>query len=164
MRVWRIACAVVVTLVKGKKPGVLAFEMSAEAHLMVIHGTMGNAAAELEQQLLLVAVVLVLLNSIKHGLLGELVLKFKGGDRQAIDKHDYVESACGINAAVAELARHAEDIGRELFGSLYIARGWSTVEEIQTVWAVLDTAAQYIHHARRAWQSRLVDGARTERV
>jgi len=39
-----------------------------------------GAAAELKQQLLRVAIALILLHGIEHRLLGELVLELEGGD------------------------------------------------------------------------------------
>ena len=113
LRVRGVAGAVVPTLVEGQEPGGFAFELGAEAHLMVVHGEMGHAAAELEQLLARVAVELILLHGVSNRLLGEAVLEFKGGHRQAIDEQAQIQSSLGFIAAVAELTGHAEAVGGE---------------------------------------------------
>ena len=122
----------------------LALEMGTHPHLMVIHGEMDHAAAKLKEQFLGVAVALVLLNRIGHGLLGEFVLQLKGGHGQAVDENGQVERQQGFVAAVAELAGDAEDIGREPFRRLDIAGAGGAVKEIDSGWAVLDAAAQHL--------------------
>lgn len=47
---------------------------------MVIHGEVNYTTTELEQKLFGVTVILVLLNSVLYGLLGELVFQFKCGN------------------------------------------------------------------------------------
>ena len=113
LRVRGVAGAVVPTLVEGQEPGGFAFELGAEAHLMVVHGEMGHAAAELEQLLARVAVELVLLHGVSNRLFGEAVLELKGGHRQAIDEQAQIQSSLGFIAAVAELTGHAEAVGGE---------------------------------------------------
>src|SRR5690606_9072002 len=58
----RVARAIPVALVEGEEPGVLPLERGAEPHLLVIYGEVDQAAAELEEPLAWVAVVLVLLD------------------------------------------------------------------------------------------------------
>jgi len=53
---------------------VLALEVGAHPHLLIVHRKMDDAAAELEQQLLRVTVALVLLDRVIHRLLGEPIL------------------------------------------------------------------------------------------
>ena len=108
---------------------------------------MNDATAELEQQLLRVAVTLVLLHGIEHSLLGELVLEFEGGDGQAVDEHGHVEGERSLIAAVAELAGDAEDVGREPLGRLHVAWRRRAVEKVHMGRAVLDAAAQHVYHA-----------------
>jgi hypothetical protein len=48
-RVGWVPGAVVLTPVEGKEPGVFALQVRAEPHLLVIHGEMRQAAAELEE-------------------------------------------------------------------------------------------------------------------
>ena len=61
VRVRRVAGAVVPALVERQEPRRLALQVRAEAHLGVVDGEVGDAAAELEQLLARVAVALVLL-------------------------------------------------------------------------------------------------------
>ena len=107
---------------------------------------MNDVAAELEQQLLGVAVTLVLLHGIEHRLLGEFVLEFEGGDGQAVDEYGQIEGERCLNAAVAKLAGDAEDVGREAFGRLHVARRRRAVEKVHMGRAVLDAAAQHVYH------------------
>ena len=51
--------------------------MRAEPHLLVIKGEVGDAPPQLEQQLTGVAVALVLLHGVGHGLLGQVVLQLE---------------------------------------------------------------------------------------
>ena len=60
--------------------------MRAEAHLVIVHREVRDAAAELEELLARVAVALVLLNGVFDRLLGEAVLQLEGRDRQAVDE------------------------------------------------------------------------------
>ena len=53
---------------------------------MVVHGEMNRTPLELEQQLARIAVAFVLLNGVRDGLLGELVLQLKGDDGQTVDE------------------------------------------------------------------------------
>ena len=121
--------------------------MGAEPHLVIVHGKMHGAAAELEQQLLRIAIALVLLHGIEHRLLGELVLEFEGGDGQAVDEHGQVESKRGLVAAVSQLTRDAEEIGGESLGRLHVARRRHGVEKVQMGRAGPDAGAQTVHHA-----------------
>ena len=146
-RVGRIASAIVVALVEGQKPRALALEVGAETHLVIVHGKVDGAAAELEQQLLRVPVALVLLHGIENRLFGELIFEFEGGDGQAVDEHGHVEGERSLIAAVAELAGDAEDVGREPLGHLHVAWRRRAVEKVHMGRAVLDAAAQHVYHA-----------------
>ena len=89
-----------------------ALPVRAEAHLVVVHGEVHHAAAELEELLARVAVALVLLDGVLDRLFGEAVLQLKGGDRQAVDEEAQVEGELRLVAAVAKLAGDAETVGR----------------------------------------------------
>ncbi len=95
---------------KGRNHERLALQVRAEAHLVVVHGEVHDAAAELEELLARVAVALVLLDGVVDRLLGQAVLQLEGGDRQAVDEEAEVERALRLVAAVAELARDAEAV------------------------------------------------------
>ena len=72
--VGRIAGAVVPAEIEGQKPRSLALEVSAKAHLVVVHGEVDHAAPALKELLARLAVALVLLDGILDRLLGEAVL------------------------------------------------------------------------------------------
>jgi hypothetical protein len=58
------------SLVKREEPGGLTLEVRAEAHLLIVHGEVHHAAAELEEFLARNAVAFVLLLGIRGRLLG----------------------------------------------------------------------------------------------
>ena len=150
IRVGRIAGAVVAALVERQEPRGLALQLRAEAHLLVVHGEVDHAAAELEEQLAWVAVALVLLDGILDRLLGQAVLQLEGGDRQAVDEQPEVERQLRLVAAVAELPGDAEAVGCVALLRGDVARGRRAVEEVEIVWSVLDAVAQHVDR-RRAW-------------
>src|SRR5947208_6747553 len=124
--------------------------MRAEAHLVVVDGKVGDAAAELEKTFPRVAVALVLLNRVLDGLLREAVLELEGCDRQAVDEEAEVEGPLGLVPAVAQLARHAEAVGREALGRRGVAGRGRSVEEVDVVRPMLDTVAQDVDRAALA--------------
>ena len=89
---------------------------------MVIHGEMGDAPPELEQQLARVAVSLVLLDGIGDGLLGQAVLQLEGGHRQTVDEQGQVHRELRLVAAVPELSGDAEAVGRVALLGLEVSR------------------------------------------
>jgi hypothetical protein len=85
-RVRWISPAVVPTAVERKEPGVLALEMRAEADLVIVDGKVDDATSELEELFARVAVVLVLLDGVLNGLLGQTVLQLERGNGQSVDE------------------------------------------------------------------------------
>ena len=79
--VGRVARAVVPAAVEGQEPRCLALEVRAEANVVFVDREVRDAAAELEELLAGVAVFLVLLDGVAHGLLRQVVLQLKGEDR-----------------------------------------------------------------------------------
>src|SRR3989337_2790495 len=77
--VWigRITSTVIPALVERQEPGGLTLQVSAEAYLVVVHGKVRHAAAELEELLAWIAVALVLLDGILNRLLFQTVLQLK---------------------------------------------------------------------------------------
>lgn len=69
--------AVLVALVEGQKPALLALQAGAELNLRIVHGEVNHTARELEKQLLRIAVMLILIDRIVHVLLGQLVFSSK---------------------------------------------------------------------------------------
>lgn len=124
IRVRRIACAVLVSLVKGQEPAFLSLQAGAELHLRIIHRKVNHAARELEQQLLGAAIMLILIDRVIHVLFGELVFQFKGDHRQAIDENAQVQRQLGCIGGEVQLARDAEYVlGIQLRGGGVIHAG-----------------------------------------
>ena len=147
LRVGRIASPIVPTQVEGQEPGGLALELRTEAHLVIVHGEMHDAAAKLEELLARVAVELVLLDGVLDGLLGQAVLQLEGGHRQAVDEEAQVEGELGLVAAVAQLPGDAEAVGRVALLGLGVARGRCAVEEVEVERTVLDPSPQHVDGA-----------------
>ena len=121
--------------------------MSAEAHLGVVHGKVHHTAPELEQQFPRVAVALVLLHRVFHGLFGEAVLQLERSDGQAVDEQAKIERELCLVAAVFELAGDAEPVRSETRGGLWITRRRRAIEEVEMVRTMLDAAAQKVNDA-----------------
>lgn len=124
----RVAGTVVVAQVEGEEPRRLSLEVSAEPHLMLVHGEVRDAATELEEFLPRVAVALVLLDCVLDGLFGQVVLQLECGDGQAVDEEAEVEGMPCFVTAVAELARDAEPVEGIVFGSLGVPRRGGAIE------------------------------------
>ena len=146
-RVGRVAGAVVPAPVERQEPGRLPLEVRAEAHLALVDGEVRHAAAELEQLLARVAVLLVLLDRIGHRLLGQAVLQLEGEDRQAVDEQADVERSLRVVAAVAKLADDGEAVLLEALPRLRVPGRRRAVEEVKVVRAVLDAMAQDVDGA-----------------
>ena len=121
--------------------------MRAEAHLVIVHREVDDAAAELKEPLAWLAVALVLLHGIGHGLLGQAVLQLEGGDGQAVDEEAQVEGQGVPIAAVAQLPGDAETVMRVTLGGDRIAGRRRAVEQVELVRPVLDAVAQHVDHA-----------------
>ena len=146
-RVGRIAGAVVPAPVERQEPGRLPLEVGAEAHVALVHREVGHAAAELEQLLAGVAVILVLPHRIVNGLLGEAVLQLEREDRQAVDEEPDVERPLGVVAAVAELPDDGEAVLLEALLRPHVPGRRRAVEQVQVVRAVSDAVAQHVDGA-----------------
>lgn len=123
MRIGRVARAVVVALVEGQEPRALARKLGAHLHRAVVHREVHHAAAKLEQPLARVAVVLVLLDGVLDGLLGEAVLQLEGSDGQPVDEQAEVQRAARLVHAVGELARDRKTVLRVQRRGPGVARG-----------------------------------------
>ena len=147
LRVRRIPRAVIEPLVEGEEPGILALEMRTHPHLLVVHGEMHHATPELEQQLLRIAVALVLLDRVFDGLFREPVLQLERGHGQAVDEQAQVQGKLRLVLAVAQLTGDAEDIGVEPLLGLHVAGGGRAVEHVELDGPVLDPVPQNVNHA-----------------
>ena len=146
-RVGWVASAVVPAAVERQEPGRLPLEVGAEAHLALVHGEVGHAAAELKQRLARVAVRLVLPDRVVHRLLGEAVLQLEGEDRQAVDEQPDVERPLRLVAAVAKLPGDREVVLREAFLRLHVRRRRRAIEQVQVMRPVPDAVAQHVDGA-----------------
>lgn len=121
--------------------------MGAKTRFGFIHGKVGNAVSEFEQPLTRVAVVPVLFDRVRHGLLGEIVLEFEGDDRETVDEeHDVQRPLCFV-AAVPKLPGNGETVLCKTFLRLFIVGRWGTVEQSEVVGTVPDTVSQHINGA-----------------
>ena len=150
-----VAGTIVVADVEWQEPRGLAFQLSAHAHLGVVHGEVHHTAAELEQPLARVAVAPVLLDRVLDGLLGQAVLQLEGCDRQAVDKQAQVQRAPAFVGAVGQLARDREAVLRMQCRCLGIALGRRAVEQVEVAGGmVLNALAQHVDDATLADLSR----------
>ena len=94
--------------------------MGTEAYVALVHREVGHAAAEREQLLAEIAVLLVLPHRIVNGLLGEAVLQLEREDRQAVEEEPDVERPLRLVAAVAELPDDGEAILLEALLRLHV--------------------------------------------
>ena len=118
--------------------------MGAEPDFPVVYGEVGHAAAELEEFLPRVAVLLVLPDCIVHRLLGEAVLQFEGEGRKAVDEEADVECELGPIAAVSQLPCDGEAVLLEALLCLHIVRRRRAEEKVELVGAMLDAVPQHI--------------------
>ena len=132
---------------KGQEPGGLAPEVGAEPDLALVHGEVGDAAAQLEQPLPRVAVALVLLDGVVHRLLGEAVLQLEGEDRQTIDEQPDVQGPLDLVAAVAQLAGDGEAVLPEALLRLGVVGRGGAVEQVEIVRPVPEAVAQHLDAA-----------------
>ena len=96
--------------------------MGAEAHLALVHREVRHAAAELEQLLTGIAVLLVLPDRIAHRLLGQAVLELEGENREAVQEEANVQRPLGLVAAVAKLPSDREAVLREALLRFLVSR------------------------------------------
>ena len=110
IRVRRVACTVIVALVKWQEPAVLAAQLGAEFDPCIVQRKMNHASFEGEQSISRVSVGFVLLHRIIGVLLCELVFQFKSDYRQPIDKNTQVQSQLARILGITELTGHAENV------------------------------------------------------
>ena len=146
-RVGRVAGTVVPAAVEGQEPRRLALEVGAEEHLVLVQREVGHAAAELEQLLARVAILLVLPGRVLHRLLGEGVLQLEGEDRQAVDEEADIQRPLAFVAAVTKLPGDGEAVLLEAFRGLLVAGRGGAVEQLQVERAMLDAVAQHLDGA-----------------
>ena len=120
--------------------------MGAETRFGFIRGKVGNTASEFEQPFTRVAVVPVLFDRIRHGLLGEFVLEFEGDDRETVDEERDAQRPLGFVAAVPKLPGNGETVcAKRIFACSFWAMGCRRKNEL--VGTVPDTVSQHINYA-----------------
>ncbi len=150
VRIRRIARAIVPALVKRQKPRGFPPQMRAKINRVIVHRKMRHAPPELEQPLARFAVAFVLLDGIRHRLLGQAVFQLEGGHRQPVDEQAQVQRALRLVAAVTQLPRHAEAVGGKPRRRLRVARRGRAVKQIERVRAMLQPVPQHVNHAAPA--------------
>ena len=102
---------------------------------------MDGAAADVEQVLTRAAGLPVLLDGVAHRLLGEVILEFEGGDRQAVDEEPQVEGLLFLVVAVPQLAGDGETVLGVAFCGGAVPWRRRTEEEVNVVLMVADAPA-----------------------
>jgi hypothetical protein len=111
----------------------LAGQPGSHIDFIGIHRHVHQAAAELQQRLLNIAVVAVLfLTVIARCLTGPGVFQFQRGECQTVDEHHQVDFFQGIAERVTHLAGAAENIGGEvLFDACGAAGERRRIQQLQ---------------------------------
>src|SRR5262249_6398753 len=141
VRVGGITSAVVPAEIERQEPRSLALQMRAEAHFVIVHREVCDAAPKLEKLLARVAVAFVLLYRVFDGLFGKTVLQLECRDGQPIDEKSQIEGELRLVPAVSQLSRDAEAISLKPFLCLFVARRRCSVEELEMMRPVFDTIA-----------------------
>ena len=150
VRIGWVACAAVPSLVERQKPRCLAGQMRAKPHLGIVHRHVRHAAPQLEQQLMGVAVGLVLHDGVGHRLLGQRIFQLKSQHRQAVDEDPQVQRTLRFVVAVAQLPGDAEHVLAKILRCAGIARRGQQLVQINMRRAVAHPFAQHIHHSALA--------------
>ena len=109
--VTRIARPVVASLVEGKEVCIPARKARGHIDFVRIDREVNQRPfLKLEYQVIRIAVVLVLRNSIPPGLAGHGVLEFCGRERDAIERQNHIQRIA-MTVRVTELARDGETVG-----------------------------------------------------
>jgi len=111
----RIAFALAVgeSLVEGNEVGRFAIHLRRHPHFIRIHGEVDEAALELEQGLLRVAVVAVLLPGVVDVLACPRVLEFQRRERQTVEENHHVDRLL-IHRGKVNLPRDGKHVALEL--------------------------------------------------
>ena len=144
VRVGRVAGAVVPALVEGEEPGLLALEVRAEPDLLVIKREVGDASAELEEQVPRVAVALVLHYRVVEGLLGDVVLQLERKNRKPVHERHEVKREPGGRHAVVHLPGDREPVGREQLSGPRIAGRRRREEQVHVMLPVIHALAKHV--------------------
>ena len=108
---------------------------------------MNHATRELEQQLLRIAIMLILIDSVIHILLGQLILQFKGDDRQTVDKHAKIQRQLCFVRRKMQLPGYAENVLCIQFSRSRIVDTGRHIEHDEAGRICLDALAQHINNA-----------------
>jgi hypothetical protein len=130
---------------------------------VVVYGKVNHTTSELKKALTRVSITLVLLDSVFDRLLGEAVLEFKGGNRQAVDEKSKVEGKLSLVSAIDYIMSFLVAIVAAVLSSLlfhYFASdnvqapcsnregtGRSTCQIRWTTWITTDQAFEWIASA-----------------
>ena len=84
--------------------------MRAESHLLVVNRKVRHTSAQPEEVLSLVAIALVLLLGVGHGLLRQAVLQLEGRHGQTVYEQREVKGQAGVGPAVVQLSGYGEPV------------------------------------------------------
>ena len=141
-----VAGTVVHALVEWKKPRVLATELGAHLHCLVVNSEVDGAALRHEEQVMRVAVAAILSHGVGGVLTGEPVLQFHGDEGKPIEEQHHIDRVVVV-VAVEELPDDAELILAVIRPSPHALLRRIRAVEIEGVAAVLHTLAQHVYNA-----------------
>ena len=121
--------------------------MRAESHLLVVNRKVRHTSAQPEEVLSLVAIALVLLLGVGHGLLRQAVLQLEGRHGQTVYEQREVKGQAGVGPAVVQLAGYGEPVQGVELPSPLVPGCRGTIEQRNVVLAMPDSVAEYIDHA-----------------
>ena len=99
------------TLVERQEPRLGALQCGAHHYFLVVNGKVYGTTLRREQQLLGVAVVLILKNCLCSVLLGEVVFQLHCDNRQTVDEHSNVDRLLRGLAGEMELTNNGKAVG-----------------------------------------------------
>ena len=120
IRIRRITFAEVVAFVEGEEIRLVFGQARCHIDFVGIHGEVNEAAGKLQQRFFGVAVFAVLFLGVVDGLAGPGVFEFKGGNSQAVNKHDHVNRQVRLTVGVVDLASDGENIFVEVGSHVWV--------------------------------------------
>ena len=146
VRVGRVARAIVVSLVKRQEPRRGALQLGTELHPLVIDCKVRERTPEGEQQLLRVAVPLVLLHGIIDSLLRDVVLQLEREHGDAIHERHKIHGIAAVARTVMHLPGDHEAVSRKQLRGPRVTCARLRVVEVHVLAEVIHTAPKDVHH------------------
>ena len=146
VRIWWIACTIVVTFVERQEPRLLPLELGAHPHFIVIYSKVNDTPLKAKKHFIRSAFIFILLYSIRCILLRKLIFQLHGNDGQTIQKQAYIQCQQWILAGILELPGHTENILCVEFGGSFIAGRRTHIKHIQYQVLITEPLAQQVDH------------------